>query len=362
MKFAKFSAICCFLGSCLGLSSTSAEEYWPGYGNEYGSGYECGVPQCCNFSLLPVNLYIGHTEGEGIGYHQGYTSFGLFDVPTIPCSGNMRYFLDVRAHVFNNGDPAANVGIGARYLDLNREKVFGLNTYYDYRQIHDKGFHQIGLGAEVLGRCWDFRINGYIPIVTHHVDYGHVLFFYPGGYFASGKQRRRVMAGFDAELGMPIMERYSSCDAFGLYAAAGTYYFTPRIYSSFGENAWGFKARVAAQFWDYVELEARTTYDRVFHWRGEGCITISYPFGGSCCEESCNCLDPLARQRVRRQEMIVVDHPCCVWDVNFDGFTSIESSDDSCHSRGRRDDSSSHSISSGSFVPFGGCSSGSGSN
>jgi hypothetical protein len=329
MKNSKFSILTCLFGSLLSLQVLSADNY------NYDNSYDYGGAES-EMTPYPFNAYVSHVEGSGIGYNQGYTSAGLLFTPTWKCQGNMQYFLDVRGHVFNNGKPAANVGIGARYLDHCSERIYGANIFYDYRQVHHDGFQQIGIGLEYLGNCWDFRINGYIPFGRNKVDYGRTLFVYPGNYFAECKQREKVMAGFDAEFGMPVWEKCNPCDIFSAYAAIGTYYFTPRIYSKCGRDCWGGKVRVAARIWDYVEIEARTTFDREFHWRGEGVITLSYPFGGRCCEPTCYCdnLRALAVQPVQRQEIIVVNRPCCVWETNFGGFRSLSDSSDSSSSSG----------------------------
>ncbi len=54
-----------------------------------------------------------HIEGRGIGYTEGYTTLeGLL----FPFTSQETVFplLDLRGHVFNNGESAANAGIGLR--------------------------------------------------------------------------------------------------------------------------------------------------------------------------------------------------------------------------------------------------------
>src|SRR5581483_5442781 len=56
----------------------------------------------------------------------------------------------------------ANAGLGVRSIAGCR--VYGLNAYYDYRKTHRTHYNQVGIGAETLGRRWDLRVNGYIPV------------------------------------------------------------------------------------------------------------------------------------------------------------------------------------------------------
>lgn len=283
-------------------------------------------------ALAPFNAYVSHTEGRGIGYNQGYTSFGLFITPQT--QNQWQYFLDGRYHVFNDGEPAANAGAGLRYLDYQRQKVYGANLYYDYRRVHHEKFQQIGLGFEILGKCYDIRVNGYIPVGRNHVDFGHTLFIYPGNSFALCKKREKVMAGFDAEVGMPLLNRCNPCNIFQAYGAAGLYYFTPRIYSRCGHDTWGVKARVQAKMWNFIELEGRTTYDREFGWRGEGVIGITFPLGERCydpCNACCDYLRVIANQPVQRQEIIVISKPHCEWNTNFIEKSCDDDSSSSSH-------------------------------
>lgn len=268
--------------------------------------------ECSPYPLVP---YISHNEGSGLGYKQGYSSLGLQYAPTWECTGNMQYLLDVRGHLFNNGDPAANAGIGARYIDHSRGAIYGANLYYDYRDTHGHAMQQIGIGLELLGKRFDFRMNGYLPFGRHKLHFGQILFVLPGERFVLSWDQERVMAGFDAEVGYAFRRRFSPCETWGVYGAVGPYFITSRCYSKRGTEAVGVRARVAMQLGDYIELEGRTTYDREFHWRGEGVITISCPFGWrSCIPADYDHLRRLAVQPVVRQEMVIVSKSRRIWE------------------------------------------------
>ena len=101
---------------------------------------------CCYSNSRPERITARHIESKGVGYNQGYTTLeGFFSLPSMV--DNVWFpFLDLRGHVFNNGKFAANAGLGLRYLSESR--VWGVNSYYDYRQASHRNFSQYGLGLE----------------------------------------------------------------------------------------------------------------------------------------------------------------------------------------------------------------------
>jgi len=72
----------------------------------------------CDNTARPYRVTARHIDPNGIGYNQGYTTLeGFF--PLYNDWEKWVFFLDTRAHVFNNGKPAVNAGIGTRYLTNN---------------------------------------------------------------------------------------------------------------------------------------------------------------------------------------------------------------------------------------------------
>lgn len=78
----------------------------------------------CGSASKAMRTSIRHIEGKGVGYTLGYTSFDLFLASSNPMRRWVPFF-DGRAHVFNNGQPAVNAGVGARYLTSSW--VYGVN-------------------------------------------------------------------------------------------------------------------------------------------------------------------------------------------------------------------------------------------
>jgi len=66
----------------------------------------------CGKTSRPQRIEVKHIEAGGIGYSQGYTTLeGFF--PLLASDKNWVPFLDLRAHIFNDGKPAVNAGLGA---------------------------------------------------------------------------------------------------------------------------------------------------------------------------------------------------------------------------------------------------------
>src|SRR5689334_16742398 len=119
------------------------------------------------------NITFKHREHNGVGYTDGFSTAAAFlalnrwDDSWLP-------FIDLRAHIFNDGHFAGNAGIGCRVKTSHW--VFGGNAYYDCRDASRLPFlHQISGGFEALCKLLELRVNGYAP-VGNSKRYGHVKF------------------------------------------------------------------------------------------------------------------------------------------------------------------------------------------
>jgi len=260
-------------------------------------------PTTCGEAPRPYYVTLRHIEGHGVGYNQGYTTLeGFFRTPNLD---TWVPFLDLRYHFFNNGKPAANAGLGLRYLATSR--IWGINGYYDYRKTNHQHYNQISIGLESLGNIWDFRINGYLPVGKKTSGLFHARFeeFKNHYLYIRGKQEF-VMKGANAEVGAHV-NRYKNAP---LYFALGPYYLEGQ-----GKAAWGGEVRASADLFGYFRLEASTSYDNVFKWIGQGQISLVIPFGKEKqiqSKKGHSCRDQLilakrAIQRVDRYEIIPVD-------------------------------------------------------
>ncbi len=266
-------------------------------------GIVTSASECTNKTKEPMRVTMRHIEGNGVGYDQGYSTLeGFF---TLPCSLNGSWipFLDVRGHIFNNGKPAANAGLGLRYA---ASRIWGINTYYDYRKTSHLNYNQISMGLESLGRLLDFRINGYLPVGQKSEHYGTKMDGFKGNHLILSRKKEFDMKGANGEMGVHITNnKYAA-----LYAAAGPYYLDYK-----GINAWGGELRLALDVTDYFRIEGNTSYDNIFNWIAQGQFSVNIPFGGkktvspkkgrSCKNQGI--MATRALQKVDRNEIIVVD-------------------------------------------------------
>lgn len=259
-----------------------------------------------------------HRDPKGVGYNEGYTT-GEFFLPIPPISW-CTTFIDLRAHVFNDGRWAANGGLGAR-------KSFGpfltgLNVYYDYRDIERLGGQsRLGAGGELLSKWADLRLNGYAPVGDSKFA-GPRSFSHFCGHSAFGKQKiAATLPSIDLEIGAPIPGPFEEID---LYAALGTYYLFEREVEGFNlGGAWGGRARVDLRIYDGIRIGADVTYDHIFNTRAQGYIGLSLPLGpanmqtrgkrfkekyGHCHERALEQSREL--QSVYRQEIIPSESAC----------------------------------------------------
>lgn len=270
-----------------------------------------------------------HIEANGVGYKQGYTTLeGFFTIP-YTLDGCWVPFLDARVHIFNDGEPAVNGGIGVRYFTDTR--VWGANTYYDYRKTHRFHYNQIGFGFESLGEYWDYRVNAYFPVGHNksHLFHRHFKEFTGHSIILTGK-KEIAMKGVNAEVAAHAFTR----DNYDLYVAAGPYYFEQE-----GKTAFGGEGRIAFTLFDYVRLQLSGSYDSLFHGIIQGEVALTFSFGEKRTTRPCqSCpnndyayqLLTRALQRVDRNEIVVVTNkrknskainpvtgnPYTVWFVN----------------------------------------------
>ena len=243
---------------------------------------------------------VRHIESGGIGYNQGYTTLELF-LASDPCQWCVIPFVDLKGHVFNNKTFAANGGAGLRALLGNM--VYGVNTYYDYRQTDRLHSNQIGAGLEVLGEVFDFRINGYLPFGKKISNpYNPLFSSFEGHYMLEALKYELAMKGANAECGFHVKKTNN----FEFYVAAGPYYFI----GEFGPNLWGGKIRTSWMYKDLVRLEISDSYDRTFHNRFQGEVSVGFSFGPTSKTSQCASSEALISrliQPVGRQEIVVME-------------------------------------------------------
>ncbi len=261
--------------------------------------------ELCGKTPRPYRVEMRHVESKGIGYNKGYSTIeGFFTLPqTLETS--LVPFLDLRAHVFNDGEPAVTAGAGLRFI---KSRTWGFNTYYDYRKTDHFHYNQVGLGFETLGERWDYRINGYLPVGKKKSHFYQTRFDkFEDHYLKLVRKREFALKGVNAEAGAHFYEQKN----FNFYAAAGPYWLEGE-----GKVAWGGQARVMMNALDYLRVQLSGSYDTIYRTVVQGELSLIVPFGGrkkvkSKQGRTCSSQMTMAHralQRVDRFEIIPVDH------------------------------------------------------
>lgn len=257
---------------------------------------------CFSYEMRPDTATLRHIESAGVGYDYGYTTLHTFFTQN-PQEKSYVPFLDLRGHILDNGTWAANGGLGVRKIVKNR--IWGINGFYDYRGTNHLNYNQVSLGFETLGSFFDARINTYIPCGKKFTDgYNSKFGYFQNNFMHIAQKHEYAMTGLDAEAGFNI----GTCSAWRYYTALGPYFF----HGSIGPNAWGGKVRLKASYKQYFSIELIESYDNVFHNRLQGQIYFSIPFGKKYKEKkskknkpnklNCRFYDP-----VQRNEIIVLN-------------------------------------------------------
>lgn len=276
---------------------------------------------CNSMSCLKVaRIEFGAAFGDYIGIRHGYSELGLFGMVKTPMDSYV--FFEGRGFLLSHHDWVTSLGLGFRMPMCSPGPfILGANIYYDHlsSRLSTEGncdccilnplrrsFGSLGVGLEILSCFADFRVNAYIPVREKRTFDSH--FTYPGGYFARLKTTHYIPSGVDAE----ISKRLNFCSCFYAVGAIGGFgYFNYKeIYGPYArlEFGWG----------DYLSLQARYSYDRVFHSCGQGRIIFSLPLEqlARCFDACCNfCFDPIT-QPVRRNYIPFTRKECC-WDWNW---------------------------------------------
>jgi len=264
-------------------------------------------PSLACFDSVNSTLSLRHVDPGGIGYDHGYTTLaGLFFPGGLACN-TVWPFVDLRAHYFNDNEWAASGGLGVRYAPDYTNMVLGVNAFFDYRTSGDWKLHytQAGVGIEALGECWEFRVNGYLPIKRSNLAQ-RCDFFYPGDYFIRRDRFRNAMRGLSSELG----HYFYRSDCFSLYAGVGPYFYRGRV----DNNLSGGRFRVFLEYARWLTLGGIVYHDNVFKTRVQGLIGLNFSFG---CAPKCCRREQIISQPVFRNEIIALDDFCC-WKFNYD--------------------------------------------
>ncbi|MFV0339696.1 MAG: inverse autotransporter beta domain-containing protein [Parachlamydiaceae bacterium] len=267
-------------------------------------------------------LKTGASAGRYISLKENYLETGIFYAPN--WEDNWIPLIDTSFYRLEDDNWAASAGVGVRYNACDSERLWGANLYYDCRGFKFRDYcncqplgkerrflSRIGIGFESLGPCFDFRVNGYIPVGSSKFQGRETSFNNIGnGYYASFHKNETNPYGIDGKIGFRTP---SYCD-FSLYSAIGGYYY---FHDDFKDIV-GPQARLALLYSDIAELEAIYTYDRCNNSCFQGRLMFYLPIDAlwNCCDCFCSpCLN-LFKQPIRRNGVIFTDRRCS-WNYNW---------------------------------------------
>jgi hypothetical protein len=244
--------------------------------------------------------------GDGPGNTPGYQGLDLF--LAAPKLNDYLYpFLNQTFYRLNDNRFASTTGIGVRWVTPYSGIILGTNLFYDYLQLHRGSFNQLGIGFEVLGRCLDFRCNGYQPIgnKSHHLS-TCVFDQFIGDFVMIKRRFKTVMEGLDGEFALHLARR----EGFDLYICGGSYYY----HSKPSGHCWGGSARIGLDYHRYIRIEGSYYSDNLFGQNFQGIIRLSLPF--NICYSAQNCLWDILMQPIERHPFAFSRNHCC-WSSNF---------------------------------------------
>jgi hypothetical protein len=211
----------------------------------------------CEDTLLPWFGFQYHT-GPGVGYTTSYSDLNAF-VPLFDESTGL-FFVELHGLLSDTALLGSNAGAGYRWYDPDRNRLVGINGFYDYRDSGQHSFHQLGLGLESLGEVWDCRTNLYLPIGQDQKE-TFAVFSQPmlvGHNILLNKlsAAQAAMLGVDLEVGRPL----PGLGRYGFKGYVGGYHY--QVEDS--PQAFGVKGRLEARITDNLEVDLSVSNDRVF--------------------------------------------------------------------------------------------------
>lgn len=211
--------------------------------------------------------------GDGVGYDGGYQTFsGFLPFWTVP--NHSVFFIDPRVIVPYDGDFAANIGAGFRFINEDTNRICGASFWYDHDNSYARQYHQYGVSLESLGKYVDVRLNAYLPNNTDQFFISRTLgsAFFVGNNIGLNRTSlvEQGLRGGDFEVGgaLPFI------GDLGLRTYVGGY-----ILDGHDLDATvGTRFRADAAVTQDVALQVAVTKDNIFGTNVTGAVSLSFPF------------------------------------------------------------------------------------
>jgi trimeric autotransporter adhesin len=208
------------------------------------------------FPTIQPRIFGQFTTGPGLGYESSFGSVYGF-VPFAQTPGISLGYAEARLNLTTSGaNLGGNLLLGYRHYLQDSNLILGGYVGYDIRDTGLSTFSQVGAGVEVLGRNWEGRLNGYIPVgntrnMTSEVSSSlgsslSNLNFQQNLLFATLQQTTQVDRSFESALGGMDVEVGTKLVGWrngNLRGYVGGY-----VYGGEGTNTFaGFRSRLALQ-------------------------------------------------------------------------------------------------------------------
>jgi len=214
-----------------------------------------------------------YMAGDALGVRGGGFSSIEAWIPLQIGEAHQLMFADMRGIVDNYSRVGANIGVGYRTYNRERDRVCGIYGYFDYRDTGVARYNQVSFGFESLGRYYDYRANVYIPVndevttVSDVFDCLNPRLFRSFMLLTRRLERESAMRGVDAEFGFPIWERIHT------KGFLGAYFFDGREV----EQVYGVRGRLECQATENLHLQITAQTDNVFGENLWGGVTVTFP-------------------------------------------------------------------------------------
>ena len=197
------------------------------------------------------------------------------DLLFLDFSGNLN--IGGAAPQANDVNVGASMRLGYRWLKPNQRWIYGVNAGIDTRPAYNTYAWQAGVGAEVLSRSLEIRLNGYIPFANTNDLYqsGWSNASLSGDRLILDGFNRYIVAvgGLDVEAGIPLKRWTNS----SLWTYAGYYY----QYGDYLSGSSGVRGRAEMRVGSQLALGATLSYDSLFQTQANGYIRYgSKPING----------------------------------------------------------------------------------
>ena len=231
----------------------------------------------------------------GAKFSENLSSVFVDGITPFWAPGDFVFFLSTKTSIDDNSERLGSYGLGARYLVPGRDIIVGANVFYDgFESQYGNHFDQLGIGAEVLTRWVDARMNFYIPEddIFETQSYsktdtsgGRTVVFRNGNNIVQRnttsktkrtfKQYEGAISGFNAEIGflVPGLDEYMELRLF-----AGYY----NMDGALSNHHEGFKARLEARVLPGVILDGEYWDDAYLmggHWTAGIRVVVPFSIG-----------------------------------------------------------------------------------